>query len=492
MNEAFKPNPDQAGVLDAVPRTSPPPGARSPSPEIRPRTRNKWVGRALALVVLLAAGTFVWEKVESPSPQPGKGGRGARDAGPQTIRVGAATLGEMPITLNELGTVTPFGTVTIRTQIAGILQKAEFTEGQTVKRGDPIAQIDPRPYQAALSQSQGQLAKDQALLAQAQSDLARYQALSKQDSISKQQVDDQDALVSQDKAAIMTDTAQVQTAQLNLGYTHIVSPIDGRAGLRLVDPGNYLQPSDTAGIVVITEMDPISVVFTTPEDNLPQISARLNSGAKLKVTVLDRANVNKLATGTLTTYDSQVDVTTGTIRMRAAFANPNSVLFPNQFVNVQLLVDTLSGVVLAPNAAIQIGPSGDFVYLLNADSTVSKRDVSTGPTDGAMTTITKGLAAGDQVVIDGVDRLRDGSKVKIAEATPGDEAKSNDAKGDGAKSDDGKSNASGEHRHHRHGAAGEDAAPTTGAKPDDSSAERPAQAGAASQPSAPAGSQPPR
>ncbi len=223
------------------------------------------------------------------------------------------------------------------------------------------------------------------------------------------------SLVAQDKAAIAADQAMVKTAELNVGYAHIVSPVTGRVGLRLVDPGNYLQPSDANGIVVITQIDPISVVFTTPENNLPRISARLNSGAKLPVTVLDRDNVHALATGTLTTFDSQIDVTTGTIRMRSTFDNPKGVLFPNQFVNVRLLVDTMTGVTLAPNAAIQLGASGDFVYLLGDNSTVSKRDVAIGPTDGKHTVITSGLAAGDKVVIDGVDRLRDGAKVKVVD-----------------------------------------------------------------------------
>jgi membrane fusion protein, multidrug efflux system len=331
------------------------------------------------------------------------------------VRVARVTLGDMPITLDELGTVTPFETVTIRTQIAGDLMELGFTEGQMVKRGDFIAQIDPRPYEAALAQAQGQLAKDKALLAQAQSDLSRYETLGKQDSISKQQVADQEALVDQDKAAVATDQAQVQTAKLNLDYTHIVSPITGRVGIRLVDAGNYLQPTDATGIVVITQLDPISIIFPTPEDDLPRIAARLNSGAEMKVTAFDRANVSQLAVGTLTTYDSQVDVTTGTIKMRATFDNPNGALFPQQFVNVRLLVDTLKDVALAPNAAIQIGPSGSFVYLLNDDATVSKRDVVSGPTDGKLTTITKGLAPGDKVVIDGVDRLRDGAKVTVAD-----------------------------------------------------------------------------
>jgi multidrug efflux system membrane fusion protein len=299
--------------------------------------------------------------------------------------------------------------------VSGYLLKVGFRDGDMVRKGQVLFQIDPRPYQAALDQAQGQLAKDQALLGQAQSDLVRYQQLAKQDSIAQQQVADQVALVAQDKAAIAADQALVKTAELNVAYTHIVSPVTGRVGLRLVDPGNYLQPSDANGIVVITQIDPISVVFTTPEDNLPRISARLNAGAKLPVTVLDRDNVHSLATGTLTTYDSQIDVTTGTIKMRATFANPDGVLFPEQFVNVRLLVDTMTGATLAPNPAIQLGASGDFVYLLGEDLTVSKRDVVTGPTDGKHTVITSGLAAGDKVVIDGVDRLRDGAKVKVVD-----------------------------------------------------------------------------
>ena len=414
MNEAFK--------LNVAERTAPPGGPRPKAPtapdvEPPPPHRRRSLLRRIVLVVVVAAvAVFAWQRFERTETTTGGGGKSGRSGPPpQTVRVAPVTLGDMPITIDALGTVTPFETVTIRTQIAGKLTDVGFTEGQTVKKGDFLAQIDPRPYQAALAQAQGQLAKDQALLAQAQSDFSRYEALAKQDSISKQQVADQQALVAQDKAAIATDQAQVQTAQINLDYTHIVSPITGRVGLRLVDPGNYLQPSDATGIVVITQIDPISVVFSTPEDNLPRIAARLNSGAKLKVTVFDRANVNELATGTLTTYDSQVDVTTGTIKMRASFDNPNGVLFPQQFVNVRLLVDTLTGVALAPNAAVQLGPSGNFVYVLNDNSTVSRRDIVTGAANSSVTTIAKGLAAGDQVVIDGVDRLRDGAKVTLAE-----------------------------------------------------------------------------
>jgi multidrug efflux system membrane fusion protein len=416
MNEIFKP--------DVAERAAPPrPGPQPSPPQLEPpsqtpRRRRAVFGRIALVVALAVAAVFVWEKFERTEPSSSGGvNHGRSGPPPQTVRVAPVTLGDMPITIDALGTVTPFETVTIKTQIAGKLTEVGFTEGQIVKKGDFLAQIDPLPYQAALAQAKGQLAKDQALLGQAEGDLSRYEALSKQDSISKQQVTDQEMLVAQDKAAITTDQAQVQTAQINLDYTHIVSPVTGRVGLRLVDPGNYLQPSDASGIVVITQIDPISVVFPTPEDNLPRIAARLNSGAKLKVTVFDRANVSELATGTLTTYDSQIDVTTGTIKMRATFDNPNSVLFPQQFVNVRLLVDTMTGVALAPNAAVQLGPSGNFVYLLNDDSTVSKRDVVIGPVNGKVTTITKGLVAGDKVVIDGVDRLRDGAKVALAENT---------------------------------------------------------------------------
>ena len=407
MNEALKPD-------DVTQRSAP-----ATVETARPRRRSLLLRIAL-VAALAAAAVFAWQKFEHSEPSTQEGENSGRHGQPpQTVRVAPVTLGDMPLTIDALGTVTPFETVTIRTQIAGNLQEVGFTEGQIVKKGDFLAQIDPRPYEAALAQAQGQLAKDTALLGQAQGDLTRFQQLAKQDSIAMQQVADQEALVAQDRAAIATDQAMVKTAQLNVAYTHIVSPVTGRVGLRLVDPGNYLQPSDTTGIVVITQIDPISVVFTTPEDNLPRISARLNSGAELKVTVLDRDNVSALATGTLTTYDSQIDVTTGTIRMRATFANPNSVLFPQQFVNVRLLVDTMTGATLAPNPAIQLGASGNFVYLLNDNSTVSKRDIVTGPGNGKRTVITSGLKAGDKVVIEVQDGTRSemlGTTAAIAEA----------------------------------------------------------------------------
>ena len=335
-----------------------------PVKPVAPKT-HRWGKVALALA-LAAAIVVAWQYVENIAPSTNQGTAPAA-APAQTVRDAPAVKGDMPITIDALGVVTPLATVMVKTQIAGKLMSVGFQEGQLVKAGDFLAQIDSRPYEAALALAQAQLAKDTALHEQAQSDLARYETLSKQDSIALQQVVDQQFLVAQDKAAMGSDQAQIDTANLNIAYCHIVAPVGGRVGLRQVDPGNYLQPSDTTGIVVITQIDPISVVFSTPEDNLPQIAARLNAGATLPVTAFDRANVKQLATGTLTTYDNQVDVTTGTFKLRATFANSDAALFPNQFVNVLLLVDTLSGAVLAPNAAIQLGANGSFVYVVNAD-----------------------------------------------------------------------------------------------------------------------------
>jgi membrane fusion protein, multidrug efflux system len=478
MNEAFRP--DEV-TQRSEPATAEPPTVTPATVETAPRRQRNWLLWIVIVAALAAAAIYAWKKYENAAPSASREDTSGRPAQPpQTVRVAPVIEGDMPLTIDALGTVTPFETVTIRTQIAGTLQTVGFTEGQTVKQGDFIAQIDPRPYEAALAQAQGQLAKDQALLSQAQGDLVRFQQLAKQDSIAMQQVADQISLVAQDKAAIAADQAMVKTAELNVAYTHIVSPVTGRVGLRLVDPGNYLQPSDASGIVVITQIDPISVVFTTPESNLQRISARLNAGAKIPVTVLDRDNVHPLATGTLTTFDSQIDVTTGTIRMRSTFDNPNGVLFPNQFVNVRLLVDTMTGATLAPNPAIQLGASGDFVYLLNDDLTVSKRDVATGPTDGKHTVITSGLKAGNKVVIDGVDRLRDGAKVKVVDnaAASGGQAGAEAAPGSGG---EGSAKGAGQHHKHRHDQSGaaEDSTPPAAAAnagaPNDAAAHGPAQ-----------------
>jgi multidrug efflux system membrane fusion protein len=386
------------------------PSPVKPTGPVAPRPR---FARLVWVVVLVAAAALAWRYWPVGAPAPDAQSQNASGGAPQTVRDAAATTGDMPITIDALGAVTPLATITVKTQIAGKLMEVGFQEGQMVKEGDFLAQIDPRPYQAALAQAQAQLAKDTSLYEQAQADLARYETLVKQDSIARQQVEDQQFLVAQDKAAMGSDQAQIDTANLNIAYCRITSPVAGRVGLRQVDPGNYLQPSDTTGIVIITEIDPISVVFSTAEDNLPQIVARMKSGATLTVTAYDRTNSKALAAGTVSTYDNEIDLTTGTFKIRAQFANPDGALFPNQFVNIKLLVDTMSGATLAPNAAVQVGASGSFVYVVKSDSTVAVRKVTTGPADAKNTVILSGLTAGENVVTDGVDRLRDGAKVVV-------------------------------------------------------------------------------
>jgi membrane fusion protein, multidrug efflux system len=385
----------------------------SPAPPVAPAAPRRPFARLVWTIVLVAAAFAAWRYWPSGTPAPTAQSPNAFGGGPQTVRDAPATTGEMPITINALGAVTPLAAITVKTQISGKLMEVGFQEGQMVKQGDFLAQIDSRPYEAVLAQEQAQLAKDSSLLDQAQANLTRFQTLEKQDSIARQQVDDQAFVVAQDKAAVASDQAQIDTAKLNIAYCRIVAPIGGRVGLRLVDPGNYLQPSDSTGIVVINQIDPISVVFSTAEDNLPPIAARLKSGAKLAVTAYDRTNAKALATGTVSSLDNQIDTTTGTFKLRAQFDNADGALFPNQFVNIKLLVDTLSGATLAPNPAIQIGASGSFVYVVGADSTVAVRKVTTGPSDGKNTVIASGLTAGENVVIDGVDRLRDGAKVVV-------------------------------------------------------------------------------
>jgi multidrug efflux system membrane fusion protein len=332
----------------------------------------------------------------------------------QSVAVATATKGDMPILLTSLGTVTSLATVTIKSQISGYLTKIVFREGQLVKKGDLLVQIDPRPYQVALAQYQGQLAKDQALLDNARLDLARYRQLTKQDAISKQTTDTQEATVRQYEGTVVSDQAQVDNQKLNLIYCQIISPIDGRVGLRQVDIGNYVTASDTNGIVVVTQPDPISVVFTLPEDSITALMQRLRDGARLSVAAYDRTNTTKLADGTLDTVDNQVDTSTGTVKLRAMFANAGNALFPNQFVNVQLLLNTLRDVVTVPTAAVQTGAPGTFVYVVNSDSTVAVRKIQTiASADGRFAVLT-GLSVGDQVVIDGIDHLHNGSAVKIS------------------------------------------------------------------------------
>jgi multidrug efflux system membrane fusion protein len=380
-----------------------------PAP-VRRRGRLVWGGLGLVVAALIAAAT--WHVVTTPgsAPAPARGGRFAGP--PQPVGVVTVGRGDIRVTLDALGTVTPLATVTIKPQVAGQLTEVGFQEGQLVKKGDFLAQIDPRPYQVALEQDQGQLAKDQAALAQAQSDLARYQQMAKQNAVSRQQVDDQAFLVQQDQGTIQSDQAQIDAQKLNLDYAHIVSPVDGRVGLRQVDPGNYVQVGDA--LVIVTQLHPISVVFSLPEDDLPQIQARLRAGASLPVIAFDRSGTTQIATGTLSTLDNQIDTTTGTVKLRAGFDNADETLFPNQFVNARLLVDTQQNVVTVPVAAVQHGAPGAFVYLVGAGDTVAVRPIKTGASDGGMVAVEDGLQPGDRVVVDGTDRLRDGAHVTVA------------------------------------------------------------------------------
>jgi multidrug efflux system membrane fusion protein len=373
------------------------------------------VGIGVGLAVVAVGGWYLAtysSKTSTAARQGGAAGRFA--AGGAPIPVGTATVakGDIPIVLKALGTVTPLANVIVKTQITGQLQTVAFTEGQAIKKGDLLAVVDPRPYDVALQQAIGTLEKDKATLANAQVDLTRYKTLVSQESIARQQLDTQASLVRQLQATVLTDEAGVDSAKLNLTYTRIIAPTDGRIGLRLVDPGNYVTMGDSTGICTITLMQPMSVLFTIPEDSLPPVRKRLKAGAVLDVTALDRAQKETLGAGKLSTTDNQVDTTTGTVKLRAMFDNADESLFPNQFVNIKLLVDTVKDALVVPVAAVQRGQPGTYVYQVKADDTVHVQVIETGVTDGEKIAVTKGLVVGDQVVIDGVDRLRDGAKVR--------------------------------------------------------------------------------
>jgi membrane fusion protein, multidrug efflux system len=402
--------------MDEKIRTTPPEYHPEPilrdRPQPRPTRTRSVLRRFLGILVVIGLLVGAYE-VFHPAPAPV--GRGSRAPQSPPQPVGAATIGkgDIRVIINALGTVTPLATVTVKTQIGGQLQEVGFKEGQMVKKGDFLAQIDPRPYEALEQQSEGQLVHDQGLLDQARMDLTRYENLAKTQAIPRQQYEDQVYLVKQYEGSVKTDQAQIQTQKVNLIYCHIVSPVDGRVGLRLVDAGNFVQTTDTTGLVIITQLQPISVIFVVPEDDLPAIMAQMRTSTQLQVTAFDRANVTQLATGHVTTLDNEIDTTTGTVKLRAEFDNSDNKLFPNQFVNAQLLVTSLKDVVTVPTAAIQRGAPGTYVYIINADNTVSVRPIKIGPTDGEKAAVDSGLAAGDRVVIDGADRLRDGAHVTI-------------------------------------------------------------------------------
>lgn len=375
----------------------------------RVRTAPRW---ALVVAALVLLALLAWLLTPSKAARAPPGGRFA-GSGPMPVVVANARAGDMPITLIGLGTVTPIATVTVQSQIAGQIVHIAFKEGQAVKAGDPLIQIDPRPYQVALEQAEGAQARDKALLANAKVDLDRYQTLFAQDSIAEQQLATQKSLVAQYEGNVRTDQGQIDAARLNLTYCHIVSPIAGRVGLEQVTVGNYVTPAEPNGLVVVTQLQPITVLFTLPEDDIPPILKQMQSGATLPVSAWDKTNTRQVAAGTLQSIDSQIDTTTGTIRLKAIFPNTDQVLFPQQFVNVVLLLDTLHNATLVPQSGIQRGAPGTYVYVVNADQTVSVRKVSLGPGDATNISITQGLAPGETIVVDGADKLKDGAKVLV-------------------------------------------------------------------------------
>lgn len=367
--------------------------------------KRRWV--VAALVVLL--GVFVWWRHSSqPEGRPFKNGPPA-----QSVAVARAVQGSMPEMLDELGTVTPTDVVTIVPQISGYLLKVGFTQGQMVKKGQFLAQIDPRPYEIDLAQYQAALERDEASLGQASSDLARYRKLATQNSIAAQTVSDQAFQVAQDEAAVKIDQANIATAKLDLAYCHITAPVTGRVGLRLVDPGNYVTSDSSTGIVVVTTVSPTTVIFSVAQQNLTPVMEQIEAGKTLVATAYDSDDVTELEQGTLSAVDNQVNTATGMVKLRADFLNADNKLFPNQFVNVHLLVKTLSNVTLVPSPAVQEGVPGAYVYVVQPDHTVKIQTVIVGPSDGVNTAIIKGLQPGETVVVDGVDRLTDGSKVQI-------------------------------------------------------------------------------
>jgi multidrug efflux system membrane fusion protein len=373
--------------------------------------RRWWI--LLLLVVLLAFGIYAilgkFGRTQTRGADP------ERKASSFVIPVAAvpAHKKDFNLYITGLGTVTPVKTVTVRTLVDGQLMEVLFEEGQTVRRGDLMARIDPRPFEVQLLQAEGQMARDLAQLKNAQVDLERYKVLWGQDSVAKQQLDTQEALIRQFEGAIKTDEGQIQSAKLQLIYSRITAPISGRVGLRLVDPGNIVHTSDVNGLVVITQLQPITVVFSIPEDSLPPVLAALKAGKRLPVEAFNREQTKKLATGSLLTVDNQIDPTTGTVRLKATFDNQDNELFPNQFVNARLLIDVIKDAIVAPSVAIQRGPQGPYMYVVKPDRTVTIHPITVGEIQGGEVSVDSGLSEGDLVVVDGAERLREGVKVEL-------------------------------------------------------------------------------
>jgi len=380
----------------------------SPTHEQGRPSRTRW---PRLLAPALVAGGVAFALVSwSPAQQPGRGGPGG-EAGPAPVVVAPADTRDINVFVTALGTVTPLASVTVRSRVDGQLMSVRFAEGQMVKAGELLAEIDPRPFRVQLDQAQGQMARDQALLANARIDLERYRTLLKQDSIAEQQVAGQESLVRQYEGTVKLDQAQIDNARLQLVYARITAPIAGRLGLRQVDPGNIVHASDANGLVVITRLQPIGVVFAIPQDSLPAVLKRLHAGARLPVDAFGREDTTKLASGALLAVDNQIDPATGTVKLKAEFRNEDLRLFPNQFVNVRMLIDTLHGVTTVPASAVQRGTQGMYLFVVKPDNTVVLRPVKLGPSEADRSAVLSGVAPGDLVVVDGTDRLRNGAKV---------------------------------------------------------------------------------
>jgi membrane fusion protein, multidrug efflux system len=391
------------------------PGRDRPPSAPPPKRRRIWIW--LLLLVLLGAGVYYWSKrtAQAPGSATGKSGgqKGQNANAAAPVDAAKAIKGNIGVYVTGLGAVTPIYTVTVKTQVNGQLMQILYKEGDMVKKGDKLAEIDERPYQAQLTQYEGQLLRDQALLDNARVDQARYETLLKQNAIPEQQLATQVALVKQDEGVVKNDQGLIDAVKVNLIYCNITAPITGRIGLRLVDPGNIVQTSDSTGLLVIAQLQPISVIFTIAEDQLPIVYQKQLAGQKLPVDAFDREMKKLLASGTLTTIDNEIDQTTGTVKLRATFDNSHNELFPNQFVNARLLQQEKRGVVLVPSAAVQRNSSSTYVYVVKPDSTVTVRQVKVSTSDDNNTEIDSGVVEGDVVVLTGVDKLQEGSKVTV-------------------------------------------------------------------------------
>ena len=381
----------------------------------------------VGLACLLIAGAWIaygrqTKSLQQAKPAAGGPGGGQQPRAAVPVVVAPVRTGDLNVYLTALGSVTPLNTVTVKSRVDGQLMKTHFTEGQVVHAGDLLAEIDPRPFQAQLVQAEGQLARDQANLANARLDLERYQRLAQQEMIARQQLDTQQMVVSQAEASIKVNSGLIDAIKLQLTYCRITAPITGRVGLRLVDPGNVVKASDSGGLVVIAQLEPIALVFSVPEDSLQPIMRRFRTGGKVPVDAFDREGRTKIATGTLAAIDNQIDPATGTVRLKASFGNTDGVLYPNQFVNARVLIDVLHDATLAPAEAIQRGPQGAYVYVVKPDKVVQMRRVQLGPTEGATVAVRTGVSDSEALVVDGTEKVQDGARVEptVRKASPAD------------------------------------------------------------------------